>query len=90
MAMPLVEWIYFLRLHYVVLDILYNLLIIRLDNYFKRKKGISAVDCEMMDLTKFEQKLAELQEVVEIRGKVSIFCSFTFVCTKADMRGQIA
>ena len=45
----------------------------RLKSYSNRKKGLSAIDTEMMDLTDFERRLAETQEVIEIRGQVSTF-----------------
>ncbi len=42
----------------------------------ERKTGISEVEAQLMNLTDLEKKLAESQELVEIRGKVHVFPDF--------------
>lgn len=59
----------------------YSIIYCRLNDYFARKRGVDALTADypsrsdiLGELTKFEKKLLETQDVFDTRGKVKLIC----------------
>ena len=76
-----IPWLVLIVMHFLFCIIFFLLNCSRLESYRQRKVGVDEVDTEMTrDLTPFEVKLLESQEVMMTRGKVFKSERFVHIC----------